>query len=141
MAAYAAEQEIDFFVSELVAHWSEGDEYLAAKEYRFNGRVEVESDWLFKEIESYIFNGLLNKQLMPDEDARGYASKILIEDINEYYGLLSSSLNKDGVFHPLLRNPIYKLDIEVENVEKSLYFIIKIENVYVLTYFMKRSRR
>jgi hypothetical protein len=51
---------------------------------------------------------------MPSDNARQYATKMLTEDINEYYGLPSVELNYEGVFHPLISNDVYLLNIRNE---------------------------
>ena len=96
------------------------------------------SKFLFEEMEDFIFNGVLDRSTMVSEEARKYTTKMLIEDINEYYGLLSTSLNVNGVFHPLLRNEIFSLNIRNIKHERALYFLVQIENVYVLTAFIKK---
>lgn len=138
VAAYEADNDIDIFVSQLVEFWGQGDEYVEPSLYEYLGREKIESTQLFKEIEGFIFNGLLDRENMPSEAAKSYATKMLTEDINEYYGLVSVSLNKEGVFHPLLSNEVYMLKIQHSQYEQRLYFIVKIENVYVLTHFLKR---
>ena len=139
VVAYEAESDIDVFVSRLVEFWGRGDEYIEPRLYEYLGHEKIESDQLFKEIESFIFNGLLDRANMPSEAAKGYATKMLTEDINEYYGLVSVSLNEEGAFHPLLSNEVYLLNINHSEHEQRLYFIVQIENVYVLTYFLKRT--
>lgn len=138
VTAYEAENDIDIFVSELVEFWGQGDEYVEPSLYEYLGHEKIESALLFKEIEGFIFKGLLDRVNMPSEAAKSYATKMLTGDINEYYGLVSISLNEEGVFHPLLSNEVYRLKIEHSGCEQRLYFIVKIENVYVLTYFLKR---
>ena len=77
---------------------------------------------------------------MVSEEARKYTTKMLIKDINEHYGLISTSLNENGIFHPLLKNEINILKIFNVNHERSLYFLVQIENVFVLTAFVKKAR-
>lgn len=47
----------------------------------------------------YIFNGLLDRDNMPNDKARNYVTKILTYDINEYFGLVSTTEN--GEFYRL----------------------------------------
>ena len=63
---------------------------------------------IFKNIESMVFNGFLAKEHVPNERAWNYLTKVIIEDINEYFGLVSLALNEDGISHPLLNGIIYK---------------------------------
>ena len=139
VAAYEADNDIDVFVSQLVEFWGRGDEYVESSLYEYLGHEKIESAELFKEIEKFIFNGLLDRENMPSEAAKNYATKIITEDINEYYGLVSVSLNEEGVFHPLLSNELYLLKIRNSKFQKRLYFIVQIENIYVLTSFLKQA--
>ena len=56
-----------------------------------------------------------------------------IENINEYYGLASSTENRDGVFHPLIMGPIYNLCIQGKDESNYFYFLVKIDKFFVLT--------
>jgi hypothetical protein len=138
-SCFEAKQDIDVFAKELVEFWGQGDEYIEPSNYEYFGSTLIESPQLFQEIESFIFNGILERESMPNQAAKEYAERMLTEDINEYYGLVSVSLNEEGVFHPLLSNNVYTLNIQNKNHERALYFIVKIENVYVLTHFLKKA--
>lgn len=95
---------------------------------------------IFKNIENMVFNGFLIKKHVPNERAWSYLTKTIIEDINEYFGLVSSALNKDGIFHPLLNGVVYKNTAPFETDTSSLIFWIEIEHHYVLAYFRKINR-
>ena len=88
------------------------------------------------DFQSYIFNGCINQEALTNQGAFEYATRTLIDDINESYGLVSTSLNKEGVFHPLITGPLYMLSISNNKNEKCLYYVVKIESMYVLTYFI-----
>ncbi|HCB40397.1 hypothetical protein [Ketobacter sp. GenoA1] len=95
---------------------------------------------IFKNIESMVFNGFLAKEHVPNERAWNYLTKVIIEDINEYFGLVSLALNEDGIFHPLLNGMIYKNIAPFEKDKASLIFWIEIEQHYVLAYFRNINR-
>ncbi|MCU7843564.1 MAG: hypothetical protein KZQ93_06955 [Candidatus Thiodiazotropha sp. (ex Monitilora ramsayi)] len=137
VSSYEADTEIDSLVSELTKLWGSGDEYMEPSSYEYVGRELVEYEVVFDEIKGYIFNGLLSLERMDSDNARNYAKKSLTEDINEYYGLVSISLNENGVFHPLISSEVYRLNIKCQRHERSFFFIVKIENLYVLTSFVK----
>lgn len=129
--AYAAEQDIDAFAKSLVDSWSENGDYC------YEGRSIIEWDELSEAIESMILHGILDRKTMPNDTARAYVSKMLVEDINEYYGLASTSLDDNGVFHPLIQGPVYKLNISGRSQEKTLYYLVKIGRYYVFTHFRR----
>jgi hypothetical protein len=137
VTSYEAIGDIDSLVYELVNLWGQGDEYIEKSEYQYKGKEIIDYQQLCKEVEKYIFNGLLNRKDMTSDDARNYATRMLIEDINEYYGLVSTTINENGVFHPLIRSEVYRLDIQNKKYEKAFFYIVKIENIYVLTNFCK----
>ncbi len=138
VTAYSAVDNVDYFASKLVKFWNLGDEYIEPSCYEFLNSNKIEYDTLLKQIEKYIFNGLLERSNMPSKSAETYATKMLTDDINEYYGLVSVSLNDNGIFHPLISNDVYVLNIHNPRHEKSLYFIVKIEEIYVLTHLIKQ---
>ena len=139
VSSYEADSEIDSLVSELTELWGAGDEYVEPSIYEYTGHELIEYELIIDEIQGYIFNGLLSLECMKNDDARSYAKKALTEDINEYYGLVSVSLNENGVFHPLISSEVYRLNINCQRSEKSFFFIVKIENLYVLTSFVKNE--
>ena len=65
------------------------------------------------------------------------SKEVIVSDINEYYGLLSTELNNKGVFHPLYANDVYELKINNVRHMEAFYFVVKVEDVYVLTHFVK----
>lgn len=136
---YKADCDIETFCQKIVSFMSAGDEYIEPTKYKYNGYSEIDSKKLFGIIEDYVFNGLIDLEKMPNDDSRHYAKRMLIEDINEYYGLISTSSNKDGEFHPLLSGGVYQLNITCEKYSKSFYYIKKIEDVYVLTSFLQKA--
>ncbi len=137
VSSFEANTEIDPFIVELSEIWSTEDEGAESIIHDYRGREIIKYEQIFDEIKSYIFSGLLTLENMASDDARNYAKRSLIDDINEYYGLVSTSLNENGAFHPLISSQVYRLFIDCQKHEKSFHFIVKIENLYVLTSFVK----
>lgn len=135
--SFVANSDIDAFADELVEIWSEDDDYAAPTSYRYLGKEKIEYSDLLDEITLAIFNGCISSNSMPSSQAYEYARRVITDDINEYYGLVSTGLNKKGVIHPLISGPVYKLDISNKDISKSLYFVVKIEDIYVLTRYEK----
>ena len=138
-SAYEANCEIDDLITAVFEKLGKGDKYIESSECEYLGREIIEPQDIVSEIESYIFAGLLEREQMPNDKARIYATRMLSEDINEYYGLVSTSQNKDGEFHPLLSGEVYRLNIRNTKYSREFYFIKKIESLYVLTYFLQKE--
>jgi len=137
VAAYDSSISIDDLAFKLIEFWRKEDDTIPLQ---YNGCRLIDSKDLFAEIENYIFNGILRRSNMPNDSVRNYATKMLTEDINEYYGLVSVSLNKNGIFHPLLSSNVYVLDIVNPKYEKTLYYVVKIENIYVYSVFVIKHK-
>lgn len=129
-------REIDAFVSEFVGEWSLGDEYIEPCEYIYAGKEVIGYEELRKEVVSFIFNGTL-AQLTAEAEGLGTVGGSILWNLFEYYGLASTSLNESGVFHPLVKGPVYRLDIRRKEHERAFYFLVCIEDMYVLTHFWK----
>lgn len=69
-------------------------------------------------------------------EARSHVGRSVIWDINEFYGLASTNMNSEGVFHPLISGPVYRLNIISDRFTSSLFFLVKIEDMHVLAYFL-----
>ena len=54
---------------------------------------------------------------------------------------LNLTINENGVFHPLIGSEVYRLDIQNKKYEKAFFYIVKIENIYVLTNFCKKVNK
>jgi hypothetical protein len=137
-SCYKANNDIDTFCRKFASFINAGDKYTKPSKHEYLGYKEIDSKKLFEIIEEYVFNGLLDLERMTNEKARYYTKKTLIEDINEYYGLISVSKNRDGEFHPLLSGGVYQINIKCEKYAKSFYFIKKIEDIYVLACFLQK---
>lgn len=54
----------------------------------------------------------------------------------EYYGLISTSINKNGVFNPITKGHVYYLDIECPKLYKSCEgYVVAIEKYAIVTTF------
>jgi len=54
-------------------------------------------------------------------------------DIQEYFGLLSTSLNENGIFHPMVRNGGYKLNIDTGGYyKKNTSLLVVVESFAVV---------
>ncbi|MCG8519456.1 MAG: hypothetical protein MI794_15810 [Pseudomonadales bacterium] len=138
--AYQVEADVDSFVREAVAIWSEGDEYIPASEIQYVGKSLIEYSQLQSEIAGYVTNGLLGPRELSGTGRRA-AARLLVEDITEYYGLASTSMNPEGVFHPLISSTVHRLNIRNEKYEHCLFFVLQIEDMYVLTHFCKKHKK
>lgn len=118
--------------------WSAGNDYVDATPHAYNGKVEIQNPELCDEILGYIQNGFIRPEAMPSEKVCEHIKQTLMDDLNEYYGLASTSMNENGVFHPLIRGPVYKLDISGGKFNRSLVFLVKIESIFVLTYYSSK---
>lgn len=137
---YDAAEDIDTFVSNLVEVWGRGDEYVPCRDFKYLKKEPIDYATLMDEVAAFIFHGLIDKDRMPSDKVRNYAHQTIFEDINEYYGLLSTSTNEKGDFHPLISGDIHKLNIKLEHDKKeTLYFLTHIESYYVITYFLRDS--
>ena len=105
--------------------------------YNFSKSTAIEFKEIKERILGFALNGMLDQEKFSGEKALNYYKEMIIEDINEYYGLASSSENSAGVFHPLVKGPVYRLDIDGKDQSSYFYFLIRIENIFVLTYFLE----
>ena len=135
---FDAKCDIDEFVIGKFSELKKGDEYCKGTDYLYLGKSEIKFDAICEQIEHYVFNGLLGQVLQSRQNVYDSLKRTFIEDLNEYYGLISTALNHDGVFHPLIRGPVFKLDITNVEYEEIFCFLVKIENYYVLSMFSKR---
>jgi len=131
-SSYLAEAEPAIFLKNLLANWNE---IQSETNYSLNEICKIEYEDLISEISKYIFNGILKADNLAKFGSSEYIGRMLTEDITEYYGLASTGLNKHGVFHPLIGSNVYRAYIESNEFKESLYFIVKIENMFVLTHF------
>ena len=126
------ESSIESFANEIINKWNNSNDN---NEYIYHDYSEIEYKVIRKEIEGYIFNGCINMESLNSLGAFKYAERTILDDINESYGLVSTSINKQGVFHPLITGPVYRLNISNKKIKKNLYYVVQIESIYILTYF------
>lgn len=107
------------------------------KGLKYDGYSLIEYEELILKIETMIFNGFLNRNKIQNEKVRSYMSGIIIEDINEYYGLASTSTDKNNIFHPLIEGPVYQISVFNPRSAEAIYYLVKISDSYVLTYLCK----
>ena len=127
-------REIDVFVAELVKEWNAGDEYEAASQYRYGGSEVIDYRAMQREVAKFVFNGEL-KSFYSESEGGGTVGGEILWRLFEHYGLASTSLNPNGVFHPLVQGPVHRLDIRNAEHAAALYLLVQIEGMYVLTSF------
>ncbi|MCE0558396.1 hypothetical protein [Motilimonas sp. E26] len=127
--------ELNGTITKIVSEWNAGETSRKNSEYFYKGKKILSSRDLLNKVE-----GVLKKSLFKTKgsgERELYCLKSIMEDINEFYGLVSSSLNEDGVFHPLIESPVYELDIRNSKHSASFYYLVRIEGMVVVTYFRK----
>ena len=136
-SSFEDSKEIDVFVSGLVRDWSLGDEYLDPSEFIYGGKEVIDYRTIQKEVVGFVFNGQL-KSIRSETEGGKSVGGMLLWRFFEYYGLASTNLNPDGAFHPLVSGPVYRLNIRNDEHVRSLYLLVEIEKMYVLTSFWER---
>jgi len=133
--SYDAKTGIDQFATETITEWGENEEF------QYLGKTEIKFEALEERLSNIIFGGALNLQSVESNESKESIRKLVLEDINEYYGLASTSLDSEGVFHPLISGPVYQLNIENKNYSNLFFYLVKIGNYYVLTSFTRRKHQ
>lgn len=129
----ASEKDIDGFVTGLMAEWSRDEPC------QYHGKALINYQDVEENVLNAVFHGVLNLTNMPNEHMREDAKRMIFEDINEYYGLFSTSQDEDGIFHPLIAGSVYELHIVNKVYASSFHYLVKIGAYYVLTFFTKKS--
>ena len=132
--SYDATSDVDQFLTETVNEWGSNGHF------KYLGRSEVGFKVLEQRLSSIIFGGALNLQNVSGDESKENIRKMVVEDINEYYGLASTSLNPEGAFHPLISGPVYELNIENKDYSGLFFYLVQIESYYVLTSFTRRKK-
>ncbi len=135
-SSYLAESELDIFLSNLIAKWNEIE---SEANFSISKICKIEYKDLISEISGYIFNGVISSENIAEIGTTNYIGRMLTEDISEYYGLTSTGINKHGVFHPLIGSNVYRVHVKSNVFEESLYFVVRIENIFVLTCFGRKK--
>lgn len=141
VVAYEKIYDIDEFVLNLLAIWGERAADVGHEQYEYLGSEKITPKTLFETIDSFIFNGALDRSLMHDSRQKDYVTKMVSYDINEFYGVMSTSMNPSGEFHPLLAKDVHSLDIRCASHAREFYFLVEIENVYVVTSLVQKACR
>lgn len=103
--SYDATVDVEQFLTETVNEWGE------IGEFKYIGKSKIEFGTLEERLNSIIIiGGALNLQNVSNDESKASIKKMVVEDINEYYGLASTSLNSDGIFHPLISRPVYEVN-------------------------------
>lgn len=131
--SYSSTEDVDQFLFNTVNKWGENGKF------KYLGKSEIEFKVLEDRLNKIIFGGALNLQNISGDGTKKNIRKMVIEDINEYYGLASTSLQSDGAFHPLIFGPVYELNIENNDYSDLFSYLVKIGNYYVLTIFARRK--
>ncbi len=108
--------------------------------YSFSGYARIDFDEIKERLLQFTLNGFLSRERFSGEKSFNYFKEMMVENINEYYGLASTMENKEGVFHPLIKSPVYELTVCGEGESVCFYFLVKIESFYVLTFFKNPNR-
>ena len=74
------------------------------------------------------FNAFLQKELYAKIEATENIIYNLDWQLQEHFGLVSTSLNTDGVYHPLVNGPIYLASVSTNDFTKNYVFAVQIEN-------------
>ncbi|NEV65382.1 hypothetical protein [Thiorhodococcus minor] len=106
------------------------------KKILYKGFRVIDYNALVSEIDEMVFHGFLNVREVSGKPSSGL-SGVFVDDINEFFGLISTTINPEGVFYPLRKSPIYLLEISREDLERALFFSVKVEHVLLITYFYK----
>ena len=107
----------------------------------YKGCSVIDYHALIKEIDKIIFNKFLSDK---DKYCKGYLSYLsstFFEDIQEFFGLISTTINRGGIFYPLRKSPVYLLNVSCDDFEKAVFFSVKIEHILLITYLYKNKSR
>lgn len=90
------------------------------------------------EIYRFVLNGMLNSDKFPNAHSFEYFKKELLENINEYYGLASTSEGEKSMFHPLIKGPIFRLKMNGCTEKNGFFFLVSIESYVIFTCFRRK---
>jgi hypothetical protein len=124
--------DIDFFITKQIELWGETDKL----QYISKSKISYRS--LVGRIKRFIFSGILSHERLANQKVTTYFESVLLEDINEFYCLASTTVSSSDSYYPLIQGPVYLLDIKDSSKNMSLYYLVQIGNYYVLTFFSKR---
>lgn len=124
-------EDVDAFISAQIDLWGERDKL------QYIGRSEISYRDLVAKIKTFLFRGILSHEKLANPKIISYFQSVLLEDINEFYCQASVCQNSKNPYYPLIDGPVYLLDIEDNTKEVSLFYLVKIDKYYVLTFFSR----
>ena len=127
----AETEDLDAFISAQIELWGEKDRL------QYNGKSEISYRDLISKIKPFLFHGALSHEKLSEPKAISYFESVLLEDINEFYCQASVSQNPENTSYPLIDGPVYLLDIEDKDKGRSLFYLVKIDKYYVMTFFSR----
>ena len=131
---YEAENDIDSFIQNNLSNWVE------SKGFRYSGRSIIEYKSLCENIKEMVFCRIIDRNRMHSEAAADYVTRTLREHIGDFIGFGTMALGEDLEFYQLIKRPVYLLDIGSDRFLKSLCFLVKIENYFLLTSMVHWNR-
>lgn len=116
-----------------------GDIYLSIEEhvnkcgdqFQFVGVKSI----TFNEVENLLQKHLIHELEVVSEDA----IKLFMWDIIEYYGLISTALNPDGDFNPLVSNGALEVEVKSPHYLSGSIFVVVIEEVAIVMWLHVRT--
>ncbi|MDV2078510.1 hypothetical protein [Marinobacter xestospongiae] len=129
--SYCCNEGVDDFVYNNVRDWFEG-----SSSYSLS---EIVYEEVFECVEFMVFSGFNRRFSELNVRELDFWGRMIREDINEYYGLMSNS-STDGseVFHPLVEGPVFVVDFAGISRGRIFLFFVLIGDFYVVTCFFKK---
>jgi len=124
-------EDVDAFISGQIDLWGEKDRF------QYSGKSEISYRDLISKIKPFLFHGALSHEKLSAPKTVSYFESVLPEDINEFYCQASVSQGSSNTYYPLIDGPVYLLDIEDKAKDRSLFYLVKIDKYYVLTFFSR----
>lgn len=106
----------------------------------FGGTEELGYSDFIVRLEKILFNGLLSKDRFSEKLWVRF-STVIKDDIDEYFGLISTSINSNGVFYPLKKNLLNRIVTSADDDENNLFLVVEIEEHKFLCYFYRKNKK
>jgi len=100
------------------------------KEFKYIGRGEINHD----DVTTFFREGIYSKLGLPEEKIEALDFQLL-----DYYGLISIGLDINGPLHPLLSEPLFRIEVERNNSTYGSHFLVQIGKYAVITSISARS--
>ena len=113
---------IDDSLFEYISNWG--------KEFRYLGRTDMNSD----DVMAFFQEGVYSKLDLPKKIIHALEFQLL-----DYYGLISTGVDDNGPFQPLLSEPLYRIEVERNNSPYGAHFLVQIGKYGVVTSISARS--